>query len=208
MSMIVALHLNSYVLIAADKRETFQVDGKVEYVVSDEIRKLVEWPGGVVTGSGYVPLLQDFKSKISQAKISIVDEIIEIARESSNNLPKKQSDWKKSTNWLFTYSADKPEGAITRVAFIKSQEPGSVRVLEAGRALIWTKIPNYKEQLSNLNAIIKPEKDLSNIKRSLSYHTEILKELYANVAKVNPSVSKAFDCYLHATEVRGMVTME
>ncbi|ACV25480.1 Ntn hydrolase family protein [Kangiella koreensis] len=208
MTMIVALQLDAYVLIAADRRETYQVNGEVAYVISDDRQKLIQWSGGIVTGSGYVPLLSEFKSKIADAKITFVDEIIEIAQECCNNLSGDQSEWKKTTNWLFTYGADSPEGEVSRVAFIKSQEPEGIHVLEVGESLIWAKIPDYKEELSNLKAKIRPEKDLSNINCSLSYHTEILKELYAYVAKVNPSVSEAFDCYLHSVEVRGMVPVE
>ncbi|MBV34378.1 MAG: hypothetical protein CMP47_02810 [Rickettsiales bacterium] len=203
--MIVALHLDAYVLIAADRRETYQVDGEVAYVISDDRQKLVQWSGGIATGSGYVPLLSEFKSKIVDAKITFVDEIIEIAQECCNNLPAEQSEWKKRTNWLFTYGADSPEGVLTRVAFIKSQEPEAIHVLEVGESLIWAKIPDYENQLSNLKVKIKPERDLSNLRRSVDYHKHILKDLYSYVATVNPSVSENFDCFIQAPEGRQMI---
>lgn len=56
MTMIVALHLGAYALVAADKRETYQINGEVVSVVSDDVQKLIEWRGGVATGSGYFPI--------------------------------------------------------------------------------------------------------------------------------------------------------
>ncbi len=205
MTMIVALHLGSYVLIAADKRETYQVNGKVVSIISDEVQKLIEWPCGVATGSGYVPLLHDFKTKLRNSDIANTDEIAEIARECSRNLPPDQRDWKKTTNWLFTYLTDGPRGLITRVAFIKSESPEKIGILEEYKSIIWAKMPDYENQLSKLNLLLKPEQDLSNLSESLSYHIDILKPLYSYVSTVNPSVSAQFECFVHAPEVSGMV---
>ncbi|PWW28172.1 hypothetical protein [Chromohalobacter israelensis] len=205
MTMIVALHLGAYALIAADKRETYQVDGEVVSVISDDVQKLIEWPGGVATGSGYVPLLHDFKTKLSNSDISSTDQIIEVARECSRGLPPEQVGWIKSTNWLFTYLTDGPRGLATRVAFIKSASPEEISVLEEHKSLIWAKMPDYENQLSRLNLDLKPEKDMSNLRESLTYHLNILASLYAYVATVNPSVSTQFECFVHAPEVNGMV---
>ncbi|EHK4786510.1 hypothetical protein [Vibrio parahaemolyticus] len=48
MTMIVGLHLGDYVLVAADKRETYVVNGQVVSVISDEVNKLVNWGAGVL----------------------------------------------------------------------------------------------------------------------------------------------------------------
>lgn len=205
MTMIVALHLGSYVLIAADKRETFQVNGEVVSIISDEVQKLIEWPGGVATGSGYVPLLHDFKDKLSNTNIDNTDEIVEVARECSRNLPSSQSEWKKSTNWLFTYLTDGAHGLITRVAFIKSESPEEIGILEKHKSIIWAKMPDYENQLFQLNSRLKPEQDLSNLPDSLSYHLDILTSLYSYVSTVNPSVSAQFTCFVHSPEVKDMV---
>ncbi|WP_138485930.1 hypothetical protein [Stutzerimonas nosocomialis] len=205
MTMIVALHLGAYALIAADKRETYQVNGKVVSVVSDDIQKLIEWRGGVATGSGYVPLLHDFKSRLAHSDISSTDQIIQIARECSRGFPPEQAGWIKSTNWLFTYLTDGSRGLVARVAFIKSASPERISVLEEYKSLIWAKIPDYEHQLSRLNSVLKPEQDISNLRESLNYHLNILTSLYAYVASVNPSVSAQFECFVHAPEVNGMV---
>lgn len=47
MTMIIALHLGAYVIVAADKRETYQVNGEVVSILSDDVQKLIEWHGGV-----------------------------------------------------------------------------------------------------------------------------------------------------------------
>lgn len=203
--MIVALHLGAYALIAADKRETYQVNGEIVSVVSDDIQKLIEWHGGVATGSGYVPLLHDFKIRLGHSDISSTDQILEIAKECSRSLPPEQAGWKNSTNWLFTYLTDSSRGLVTRVAFIKSASPEGISALKEHESLIWAKMPDYENQLSKLNSMLKPEHDISNLRESLNYHLDILMSLYAYVASVNPSVSAQFDCFVHAPEVNGMV---
>ena len=207
MTMIVALHLKAFVLVAADMRETYLVNGEVVSVLSDEIQKLVEWSGGIATGNGYVPLLNDFKRKLSESHITSTDEIAEIARSCSHNLPASQSAWKQSTNWLFTYITDGPCGLTTRVAFIKSQSLEGVNVLEEGQSIIWANLPDYEEQLARLNGLLQPQVDLSDLESSLTYHLKILRDLFAYgaSASVNKSVSKNFQCFFHAPEVSGFI---
>jgi len=188
------------VLIAADKRETYQVNGKVVSILSDDVQKLVKWSGGVATGSGYVPLLRDFKIKLSNLHISHTDQIVELARECSQSLPPEQVGWIKSTNWLFTYLANGPEGLVTRVAFIESASPENIGLLKERRSLIWAKMPDYDNQLSRLNSMLKPEHDIKNLRENLNYHLDILASLYAYVATVNPSVSADFECFYHSVK--------
>ncbi|WHI46606.1 hypothetical protein ACJJIE_03940 [Microbulbifer sp. TRSA001] len=206
MTMIVAFHLGSYVLVAADKRETYQVNGEVVSIISDEIQKLVRWHGGVATGSGYVPLLHDFKERLGNSEIKHTDEIVGIAKDCSHNLPSDQLYWKNSTNWLFTYPTDGPRGPIVRLAFIKSESPENIRILEKHKSLIWAKMPDYDDQLSRLNLLLRPESDLSNLADSISYHLGLLAPLYSYVATVNSSVSPQFECFVHSPEVSGMVS--
>jgi len=205
MTMIIALHLGAYVIVAADKRETYQVNGEVVSILSDDVQKLIEWHGGVATGSGYVPLLSDFKVRLSKSDVSSTNQIIEIARECFLGLPQEQAGWIKYTNWLFTYTTDAPQGLVTRVAFIKSASPESIGVLEEGRSLIWARMPDFESQLSRLNSLLRPERDLSNLRESLNYHLDVLVHLYSYVATVNSSVSAQFECFVHAPQLSGMV---
>lgn len=110
MTMIVGIHLGDYILVAADKRETYVVNGRVVSVISDKVNKLVNWGGGLVTGSGYVPLLSELKSKLSQVNITTTDQILDLAKDISESSIEQPEYWRATTNWMFSYVADTPSG--------------------------------------------------------------------------------------------------
>ncbi len=64
MTMIVGMSLGDFVLVASDRRQVHMTNGVVDYVESDSVNKIIECPLGFITGSGYVPLLNEFKNEL------------------------------------------------------------------------------------------------------------------------------------------------
>ncbi|HBC3499846.1 TPA: hypothetical protein KDY90_002627 [Vibrio parahaemolyticus] len=196
MTMIVGLHLGDYVLVAADKRETYVVNGEVVSVVSDNVDKLVDWGAGVVTGSGYVPLLSELKSRLSKTNITTTDQILDLAKDISEYSSDQPSYWRETTNWMFSFVANTPTGLKCRLGYMRCANPDEVPMLHEMRATIWAKIPDLEAKISDLNNSIKPLQYPEQFEEHFNYHLQLVKKLFEHGAKHDKSVCKEFDYFV------------
>ncbi|WP_407507288.1 hypothetical protein [Vibrio parahaemolyticus] len=196
MTMIVGLHLGDYVLVAADKRETYVVNGQVVSVISDEVNKLVNWGAGVVTGSGYVPLLNELKSKLSRINITTTDQILNLANEISESSSEQPEYWRKTTNWMFSFVANTPSGLQCRLGYMNCLKPEEIPMLHQMRATVWAKIPDLEEKIAELNSALKPLTSPQQFQENFQYHLQLVSKLFEYGAKHDDSVCKEFDYYV------------
>jgi len=196
MTMIVGMSLGDYVLVASDRRQVCVVNGEVHHVESDSVNKIIECPIGFITGSGYVPLLNEFKNELKSRSIGNTDEILEIAKEVSNRVPPELDSWEKQTNWMFTYVASNETGNTPRIAIIEAKSYSAIRILDDMSATIWAKLPDLGVKIKELNGQLKPADQFSSIEESASYHVSLLKELFEYGEKFDPTVCSSFDACL------------
>ncbi|MCI9718738.1 hypothetical protein [Vibrio parahaemolyticus] len=196
MTMIVGLHLGDYVLVAADKRETYVVNGEVVSVISDNVNKLVDWGAGVVTGSGYVPLLSELKSKLSQINITTTDQILDLAKEISDSSSEQPEYWRSTTNWMFSYVANTSSGLQCRLGYMNCTKPEEIPMLHEMRATIWAKLPDLEEKIAELNSALMPLKSPQQFQTNFQYHLHLIAQLFEYGAKHDKSVCKDFDYFI------------
>jgi hypothetical protein len=114
MTCLVGLNLNEYAIIAADKMEVEIVDGEI-VASNNAANKITITEKGVITGSGYAPLLEDVKGRVASSYIYHSDQILEIIMEERDGLERyvPRNDENEHiyllTSWLFTYHTIEPQ---------------------------------------------------------------------------------------------------
>lgn len=206
--MIAGLHLGDYVLVAADKRETYIVNGQVVSVISDSVNKLVNWGAGIVTGSGYVPLLSELKSKLSRTNITSSDQILDLAKEISESSADQPEYWRSTTNWMFSYVANTSSGLQCRLGYMKCTDPENIPMLNEMRATIWAKLPDLEGKIAELNQALKPMDSPEQFKENLQYHLQLVAQLFDYGAKHDDTVCKEFDYFVQLKDGSSFLSSE
>ncbi len=195
MTSIVAFHLNSHILIAADKRAV-QINGNTRTVVSDDIDKLIEWHGGVITGAGNAEMLEHFKFSLQEASVINSNQILELAKQTTIQYAHLDKFWFDTTCWYFTYVAEENGRAVPRLAQISANEL-EIRALEPGSIRVHAKIPNREEFQANIMPFMQTSNDLDekSIADSISYHNALMREIFAVCAEQTEDTSEAYDLF-------------
>jgi hypothetical protein len=135
-TFLATIHAKEYALIAADRMEVAKI-GSGFVCVRTDVDKIIDTGIGLMTGSGYVTLLHEVKSAVSESEITHTDQILTIIKDKRlrilNNpcLPENQkSDFLNNTGWLFTYFTVVDGKPTIRVAIysphVSEQYPGLV----------------------------------------------------------------------------------
>lgn len=122
MTFLATIHAKEYALIAADKMEVAKI-GPGFVCVRTNVDKITDTGIGLMTGSGYVSLLDEVKSAVSKSQITHTNQILTIIRDRRLKLlynpclPENQKyDFLNNTGWLFTYSTIVDAKPTIRVA--------------------------------------------------------------------------------------------
>lgn len=109
MTFLATIHAKEYALIAADKMEVAEIGPRFVCVRTD-VDKIIDTGIGLMTGSGYVSLLDEVKSAVSKSEITHTDQILTIIRDGRLKTfynacltENQKSDFLNNTGWLFTY---------------------------------------------------------------------------------------------------------
>jgi hypothetical protein len=130
-TLIVGLHLDSYILLAADTRVSSYPNGQLHF--RDDGDKIRFTSAGIITGAGLCDLLDPVKQRLEDEKISNTDRIIEIIREEREALEgwhwledERVAESLNITAWMLTYlnanSRDNPTEYNLRLAVTIPQE--------------------------------------------------------------------------------------
>lgn len=198
MTMIVGIHLGEYIIVAADKREVTMFNNIVVDINSDNVEKLIEWNGGIITGNGYVPLLNELKDHIAANEISDTSIILDYANTTVANLPLNQAGWKKQTNWMFSYITQLDNRLVTRLSFVTSSEINGTHMLMPMSSTIWAKLPDLNERIKELNNQLKPLKSWNEFHSNLSYHVSKLEILFKYASTVDQTISRDFSYFVQS----------
>ena len=77
MSLVIAMHSNEFSIIAADKRTVFAIDAQIVHK-NDDSEKIYKTGLGLITGCGYIELLDAVKHRIANTPITNTDQIVDI----------------------------------------------------------------------------------------------------------------------------------
>lgn len=122
MTLLVAVNLGDCAIIAADKKEIFILDDIIT-PLNEDADKIVNTGIGLMTGSGYVDLLNKVKTTVAESAINHTDQILScILKEratiqESIILNKRQkSELLNKTGWLFSYCTTVNNNPTLRIA--------------------------------------------------------------------------------------------
>ena len=107
MTIAFGINLDSYAILAADTRTTWDIFGVPYY--DDESSKVQSTTIGLITGAGFLPLLEAVKKKLAQETITDTDRLLCIIQEETSRIGKEwngrsQIDtWVEKTGWIFSY---------------------------------------------------------------------------------------------------------
>lgn len=123
MTLLVGMNIGDYGIIAADKKEVVVSQGIIA-ACRDDVNKIVQTDMGLITGSGYAPLLNKVKQEVARTRINHTDQLIGImqaqralAEVSLNNNPNPDI-FLENTGWLYSYWTRSDTGIrVLRIAF-------------------------------------------------------------------------------------------
>ncbi|ADI89909.1 hypothetical protein [Acinetobacter oleivorans] len=196
MTMCVLIRNAGSLAIAADNRAVYMQNGKVSHVVSNNIKKIIEWNGGYISGSGSADILENVKAFAAKNPITSIYQIIEyLEHYKARNII--DNYWLDTTHLTAIYLTDAGDRAVYINA--NTEEP---RALDDSSVLIFVKdidTENFKE-------LIKAEfhENGFNIENVI----EILRSLFKFVSERNETVSSTFDFAFQNYEMRGMIELK
>jgi len=192
MTLIAGCNLGPYAVIAADTRESYYV-GYSKLHHRDGKEKIQRTPLGVITGSGYIPLLDAVKKRIAEIDaIGNTDDIVRIIKEERARLSPEllasddhlAESVEHYTSWIFTYMgvgrSEVGEGFDTaglRLALAHPEHDYVIGLYGINRGVI--SFPDdvdadLMESLrERLNAGIKPLSDLSEFRQNVFHHVAL-----------------------------------
>lgn len=203
MTLLVALNLGELAIIAADKKEVLIKDGNI-YPLNESAEKIIDTGIGLITGSGYVTLLDRVKEKVSSNPISNTDQILSIIIGEREEIQGSflLSDAQKSelldkTGWLFSYRTMVADLAKLRVAlFHPSISSTNLSIIEENTSKILFPsdmdeklVSSYVERLNNEIKLTSE----GDIQEAISHNVSLVLNLIHSISQVSQTVSESCD---------------
>lgn len=193
MTMCVLIRNAGSLAMAADNRAVYMKNGKVSYVVSNNIKKIIEWNGGYISGSGSADILENIKDFAAKNPITSIYQIIDyLAQYKTQNIIDEY--WLNTTHLTAIYLTDAGDRAIYINA--NTEEP---RALIDSSVLILVKDVDTKK----FEELIKAEFNENGF--NIENVIEILRSLFKFVSERNETVSSTFDFAFQNYKVRDMI---
>ena len=173
--------------------------------VRTDVDKIVDTGIGLMTGSGYVPLLDEVKSAISEAEITHTDQIIDIIQEkrakirNNSALPANQEvDFLANTHWLFSYyTVADNEPAIRVAAYsprVSEKYLGIVEENGSSASFPSDSTAATRESFTSaLRSGMAPSDGPASIEETLSLNSRLILRLMSEMSRISSLVSEACD---------------
>lgn len=204
MTLIMGMHLSDYVIIASDKKEVAVLNGIV-IPLHEDSNKIINTDMGLVTGSGFVDLLNRVKNRIALNQICHTDEILTIIKAEREAIAQKLRYTDEAerkilfhTGWLFSYRTIIGDEIRIRLAiyhpsideqhYATVNENDIIAVFPLDIAPEQTKYLNERLRSSMLSLDKEPD-----INRNMSHNISQLLTLVAAVSEISETVSKTCD---------------
>lgn len=204
MTLLVSINLDDFAIIASDKKEVIKLnDAFIPY--HERAEKIVETGIGLITGSGYVGLLNSVKQRVAEEEITHTDQILEIIKNERKLIRNAiwYTDYQKNeflnfTGWLLSYWTIVDNVQKLRIAlYHPSVEENYFAIIEenTSKAIFPSDlIPENVEKYSNfLSNSFQKLNDLPDINQNITHNVKIILVLMNEISKVSETVSKTCD---------------
>lgn len=201
-TMIIAVNLGEYAVLAADKRTVMLGDdGLISYIVSDDTKKIVDCKSFGVTGTGFAEVLDDYKSMVSKANVNSSDSFTFLAEKAYfKNLKTHNYDLSK-TKYVIAYKAELNNFPFIRVAMIEADSPNNIII--ADDVIILCEMT--KEENNTLRSFLKenlkvPSERVANdpklLSENIEYNKSLILKIFKSVSRPDNAVSQSMDFFV------------
>ena len=220
MTLLVGMHLGSYVIIAADTRASWYTPkGKFGY--RDDAEKVRETDLGLITGAGLANILDPVKDALATNDHGVrTTHDLEALMRNAREAYRDEVDWWNAkpylweafeiTGWLFTYQGgDSPtaETCTLRLACASGSDGFRCRLIAPDQVYVSTPTGLAQEQVDAfrdwINEQLIPLASPSDFSANLNHHIGLIREVMKAVADLNDGVSAQFQVGVHTHGVPG-----
>lgn len=214
MTLVIAVCMGDIGIIAADKAVTMHHADGTTTTLDMEADKIVETPMGVVTGSGFVEILDPVKEFLATLGIASTDDALDEITRVRNNFrlmypfSSEREKHLGATSWVFNYTVGGSDPKLRIAAFHPSWSETKLKVLQAGAALCIAPADYTLEQGDELNAALNDQLCHLNAQMSareaLVRNIRLIVETVRKVSELSNSVSNTCDLAIVAPNTRIM----
>jgi len=222
MTLVIGMHLSEFVLLAADTRTTRGYPGEV-VDVDDDTCKILKTPIGLITGAGYVTLLDAVKERLMDEPIDrtediegIIAEERQVVADELDDNARLRSEGLDYTSWMFTYLGadrrDDPEPSLRLAIYHPSLHesrrlliPENRGAVVAPRSMSQDQASLLDEQLNDRLVTLEKQPDQ---RENFRLNVGVIAEFMADIAKQHDDVAHTFHVGMHFRDgSRGITTM-
>jgi len=170
----------------------------------DERTKISRTSLGLITGAGFIGLLEAVKRRLDFREVFSSDRIVEIAREERQRIdsdPRYRQDPKVAeslitTGWLFTYFSPADVGIRLRLAVCHPANDYKLALVEENASFVMMPAGATTDQLERISRRLQehviPLHEISDLRESIQHHAALAGAVTRAVAQDFESVSPSF----------------
>lgn len=212
MTLVLGFHLGRYAMLVADTRVSwFPPDAPIAY--RDERVKISRTSLGLITGAGFIGLLDAVKRRLDFQDLFLSDRIVEIAAEERQRIetdPRYRQDPRvieslSTTGWLFTYvNPSKDNGIRLRLAVCHPANGYKLALVQENASFVMMPVGANEDQVDSTSRMIqesvKPLTEILDLQENIQYHASVAGAIIRDVAKGFESVSPSFHVGVQAID--------
>ncbi len=207
MTIAIGINLGSYAILAADTRTTYHRFGMPFY--DDNSSKVQKTMMGLITGAGFLPLLDSVKRKLATEQITNTERVLSIITEEREKtlqawrIHSQIDSWIEQTGWIFNYTTPLNNEPTLRVGIFHpsinkemyvTYEVGSPEIIFPVELDPETTKAIYEPILQR----IKVPSDSSELQSSIEQNSVIIGAVINALQPHCPSISRRFQVGIHS----------
>ena len=207
MTIAIGVNLGSYAILAADTRTTYYRLGMP--FCDDNSSKVQKTTMGLITGAGFLPLLDGVKRMLVTEQVTNTERVLSIINEESERARQawrihSQIDfWIEQTGWIFSYTTTLDNQPTLRVGiFHPSINKEMYVTYEVGNPeIIFPVELNHETTEAIYDPIlqrIKVPVDSSEVQDSIDQNIAVIGALINALQPYCPSISRRFQVGIHS----------
>ena len=207
MTIAIGINLGLYAILAADTRTTSYLFGKPFY--DDSSSKVQKTTMGLITGAGFLPLLEGVKRKLATEQITNSERVLSIIKEQSERTQQvwgthpQTNSWIEQTGWIFSYTTVLNDQPTLRVGvFHPSINKQMYVTYEVGRPEVIFPVELDTDTAEAIYDLILPKikvpADSSELDSSVNQNSAVIVQLIYALQPHCPSISRRFQVGIHS----------
>jgi hypothetical protein len=207
MTIAIGINLGLYAILAADTRTTGYLFG-VPHHYDDDSSKVQKTTMGLITGAGFLPLLERVKQELAAEEITNTERVLSIIKEQSERILQvwgthpQTNSWIRQTGWIFSYTTLLDNQPTLRVGiFHPSIDAEMYATYEVGKPAIIFPVELDPETVDRMHDVVlrevKMPNQLSELESSVQHNSAVIAQVVRVLQPHCPSISRRFQVGVH-----------